>query len=310
MIFFFVALIGILWLSESYLKFSVKNHPEKTIEKVKYVINRELDVELSIWGSSTAEGNVNPSIIQDSVPLTMMNMGLDGTNIDQYFGLIREYLSYSQNSKYVIFVVDIHGGISDRDKLYEVHKWVPFMKNQYVYESFLDIDFEPTFKTKYIPFYSLFLYDKHTLNYWHNPFKSKRNTFKFEELGHFIVEGQTVEEHYKTQKIKPLKVKIGSRALAKLKKACNLTLEKKVKPIIAISPCYYKGINHIQNVPEVLDSIYSIRDENDLIEVWDFAKSPISYEASFFRDNIHMTKSGVREWSKLLGHKIKSLHSD
>lgn len=306
----FIYFLGLLWgtlfLSEEYLEYSVLNSSDKTVEKVKLVMEHELDVELTIWGASTAEGNISPSVMRDSIPFSMMNMGIDGANIDQYFGLYEEYLSYTQRSKYVLLVFDIHGGITDRMQLYEIRKWVPYIDNNRIYRSFSDIDLETTAKARYVPFYSLLLYDKHTLNYWYNPFEANKAEYEFKEMGFFITHtGQTVEELYTSYNHIPFEVEIGERALTKLKKACTLAIEKDIKPIIMLSPCYTKGYQLIQNAGAVKDSIFAVKSNSPQIEVWDYSNSNLSQEASFFRDNTHLSPLGAQEFSELIAHRLK-----
>ena len=87
-----VIITGVLFSIETFLKTKLKSIKTGTIGKINAVIDHQIDDEIMIWGASTAYVNINPKILSDYLKCSVMNMGLDGTNLDQYSGLFLFHL--------------------------------------------------------------------------------------------------------------------------------------------------------------------------------------------------------------------------
>jgi len=66
-----IALLG----TDYVLKQTMRSCKIGTVGKINCVMNHDMDVELTIWGASTAYLNFNPQIIIDSLGYSTMNMG-------------------------------------------------------------------------------------------------------------------------------------------------------------------------------------------------------------------------------------------
>ena len=69
-----------------------------------------------------------------------MNMGIDGTNIDQYAGLLYEYLDHTEKSKILVIALDIHGGLTNRRRFFNLYNWIHHVDNDHIYNCFASID--------------------------------------------------------------------------------------------------------------------------------------------------------------------------
>ena len=98
---FIVVTAASLLASETCMKVAMKSIKRDVLGKINSIAKHDLDVELSIWGSSTAGANFNAVMLDSSLNLSCYNMGIEGANIDQYSGLLEEYISYSKKSKFI-----------------------------------------------------------------------------------------------------------------------------------------------------------------------------------------------------------------
>ncbi|MGB1318454.1 MAG: hypothetical protein ACPG5W_09620 [Flavobacteriales bacterium] len=271
-------------------------------------MNHSVDKEITIWGASTAFLNFNPKVIEDSLNYPTINMGIDGTPIDQYGGLLKEYLGYTKNSKYIIIAVDVHGGLGDRKKLYHFHNWAHHVANNYVYDYLADIDSERLFKTRYVPFYALTQYDKHALPYFRKTLMGNNSDDLLENRG-YVSNGSGYLD-LATYNKEPVhyEIAIGERGYQKLKNISQEILGKGVTPIIAITPCYAKGFQQLTNVDQVLSLIYDLKQPG--LEIFDYSRCSISSNHTFFKDNTHLNSLGAIELSKLLAADVKSLENE
>jgi len=293
--------ISALWITELIIMDTMKSYKEGTIGKINAVVSHDLDVQLTIWGASTAYVNFNPNIIIDSLKISTMNMGIDGTNIDQYAGLLNEYISYTSESDYLIIALDIHGGLTNRKSFYHLHNWLHHIDNKNIYDCLSDIDNETMLKLKYIPFYSLILYDKHSFPYFRSSFLNKKSEYQISNYG-FSLHG--VESINTTKGYSPFETSIGKRSFDKIRKAVIDANKKDIECFIVITPCFEKGLYQITNRNDFVSKLQTLKTEKT--EVLDFSNSYISKDPRYFKDNTHLNSIGANEFTLLLIEKIKA----
>lgn len=273
----------------------MKNCKEGTVGKINGIVSHELDFNLTIWGASTAYVNFNPQLIIDSLDITAFNMGIDGTNIDQYEGLLNEYIAYSQESKYLVIAVDLHQGLSDRESLYHFNNWAHHIDNKNIFNCFLDIDASKMKKLKYIPFYSLTQFDKHAFPIFRKNILNKQKEYFFPKHGfHPLNSNLKIEQTIS----KSFLSSINQRSFNKLKSAADKAVSRNIKTYIVITPCYSEGLKQITNSEEFISKVNTLNSNG--IKVLDFSNSYISENIDFFSDNTHLNKKGADELTNLL----------
>ena len=301
-----VSLVIVLWTFEYNIEVSMKKVTDGNIGKINAVMSHKLDEEITIWGASTAYVHFDAPMISDSLGLNTFNMGIDGTNIDQYFGLLKEYLSYTKKSKYMVIAMDIHGAFMKRDALYNVHNWTHHFSNENIDSCFSTIDPSLLWKSKYVPFYKLTVYNKHNFRHVRQNLFSNQQSYKFNQKGY----------HPKSDNLKDLDnvgekkqiVDINKCVFKKMKYACLLAKAKNIQPIIVITPCYEKGYNLLENANEVVLKIQSLSENG--VNVFDYSQSELSKDASMYCDFTHLNLQGATELSKkfLIDFKLNFLN--
>ena len=280
------------------LKQTMRSCKIGTVGKINCVMNHDLDVELTIWGASTAYLNFNPQIRIDSLGYSTMNMGIDGTSIDQYNGLLEEYLSYTEKSKYIIIAIDVHGGLVEREKLYHLHNWLHHVDNLNVRNCLSDIDPGLMRKSKYVPFYDLTLYDKHAFPYFRKTLLYPEDEYIIENHGYQPNSTESIDSTGNPAMAPVSKIPVGERCLKKILDSSILAKEKGITPIIVITPCYEIGFAQLDGGSDVIAAINLLQDEG--ITVIDLSSSYISTEAKYFKDNTHLNSIGADKLTLLL----------
>lgn len=294
--------ITVLWLTEFMIKSTMKKYKTDTIGKINAVMDHELDSELTIWGASTAYVNFNPKILVDSLNMSSFNMGIDGTNIDQYAGLLYEFLSYTSESKYLIIALDIHGGLTKRDKFYHLHNWLHHIDNKTIADNLSDIDDNLIQKLKSIPFYSLTKYNKHGFPYFRQAVFEYSPDYRFNNYGYRPNGSKSI---FQQKKSEPFEVKVDDRTIEKVKKACSIANYKGIQCLIVITPMFHEGLELIQNKDEFRSRLSELTTPQ--INILDFSDSYISKSSRYFKDNTHLNKNGADELTRLLAKEIKQL---
>jgi len=106
---FVVSIVSVLLFIQIKIESSMKKVTDGNIGKINAVMKHELDEDITVWGASTAYVHFDAPMISDSLNLSTFNMGIDGTNIDQYYGLLKEYLNYTKNIFLNYFYLELDG---------------------------------------------------------------------------------------------------------------------------------------------------------------------------------------------------------
>jgi hypothetical protein len=293
--FVIVVTIGILFTLEYCIENAMSNVREGEMGKINAVVRHELDHEVTIWGASTAYVHFDAQKMTNELGLSVFNMGIDGTNIDQYYGLLKEYLEYTNKSKYLVIALDVHGGFMKREALYNIHNWTHHFSNSNINNCFSSIDYSLMWKCKYVPFYKLTVYNKHNFRYVRNNLTSTQGSYNFPRSGYspnpvnnHNLDEVTGEDHL---------VDIDTTVYNKLSLACELAKAKNIQPIIIITPCYSKGFNRLKNAKEVVSKIQGFSQIG--VKVFNYSQSEISKDAKLFNDFTHLNKVGAAKLSSM-----------
>ncbi len=302
------SIVFLLWLTQYALQSSMKAVKYDTVGKINAVVAQKLDVNLSIWGASTAYVNFNPKLIVDSMNLTAFNMGIDGTNIDQYNGLLVDYLAYSQNSQYLIIALDIHGGLVQRNEFYEQHNWLHHFDNEAIYNCHRDIDTLKMYKMRYVPFYPIINYDKHTLSYLYQTISKPTEAYNFPKLGYKPKKNTAFAPATNKETKATFEAIVSPRVWQKLQKSCQLAIQKNIKPIVVLTPCFVDGQKQISNIKAYKNKLFELKKQG--VEVYDFLDCSLSQDSRYFVDNTHLNSEGADSLTLLLINRLKAELND
>ncbi len=281
----------LLFIIEQVIQTSLRNETEGTIGKVNAIITKKIDPELSIWGASTAYTHFNANRISDSLGINAFNMGIDGTNIDQFNGLLKEHITNSRNSKFIVLALDIHGALTKRKSLYHIHNWIHHMDNDNINKCFKSIDNKLILKSNYIPFFNLTLYSKHNFRSVIKNINYQEPTYLFPNKGYLSKAPR--KTNFSKDKLEMINVSSDTSVYNKIKENCILATQKNIKPIIIITPCYKKGLEHLANANKIITWMKQL--ENYGVSFYDFSNSNISQDSTLFIDYTHLNNIGAEK---------------
>ena len=264
--------------------------------KINKVIKNKLEEEITIWGASTAYVNIIPEIIEDSTGKTAFNMGLDGTNIDQYGGLLENYIT-NQSNKTIIIALDIHGGLMKRKSPYRLYNWLHVINNDLIYQQLKTIDSSLFWKIKYLPFYKLIYYGKHNI----------RNIIKPVKELHYLEKG--FKPNFGKFKSNTHEAKISfannKNVFNYLDKICKSGIKHNHKMIVVLTPCHKKGLESGDNKDLIIHQLQQLQNKN--VTLLNFVDDPMNNFDEYFKDNTHLNQKGANLFSNKLGKELKNL---
>lgn len=285
---FITIIFVILFSTQRILDYKMGQVKSGYVGKINKVLNKKVNEDITIWGASTAEGNFAPKIISEATGLSCFNMGLDGTNIHQYGGLLENYLNKVSDKK-VIIAFDIHGGLMRRKSAYQIYNWLHTFNNKQVSSSYSEINNSQYLKIKYIPFYKLLLYGKHNVKY----FKEKTDSFFFENQGFVPRSGIIIP----SKEEKKIKFSNDSIVVNQIKSICKLAGTNNNQIYLVLTPCFHMGLKGGTNTDLVLNNLKSLQNKN--VHFLNFSNHPMNLEKKYFKDNTHLNKSGAKFFSKI-----------
>ena len=287
-----------LFSIEKIITLKMKNIQSDYVGKINKVLNGNAKEDITIWGASTAEGNIIPKIISDSTKNSVFNLGLDGTNLNQYIGLLNYYIKSSPPKK-IIIAADIHGALMKRNALYRNYDWIHALEYKEIYNSLYRIDKEQIFKAKYVPFYKLLLYGKHNLKY----FKEDFSSYKYPMDG-FVERNGIITNRPNNQKT-ITKLSNDSTVFKQYKSIIKLAHEYNHEIYIVVTPCYIEGLKMCSNYQNTIQSIQKLNGDN--ATVLDYSNHEMNQISHFFKDNTHLNKLGAIQFSSILANDLLNI---
>ncbi|GAA4434237.1 hypothetical protein GCM10023188_24930 [Pontibacter saemangeumensis] len=268
--------------------------------KIDGVMDHTLDSDIAIFGSSVAYTHFNPSIISSKVNKTCYNFGLDGTPLNEYKGILNEFLSYSTAE--VIVLAGTYSELAERTQIYEFKKYEPYLGNENLYNALSDIDSELAWKSRYVPFYNLIQYNK---DFYDILVETK---FDFKLLDHNIADAKDykgfhpVTIDWSNQKYDTIKVEISEKTIINYQEILRKANSKGIKVILVLSPIYIQGQRHIVNLNQIKDVYKNLAGEENIF--MDFTQSDICNRKELFRNNTHLNAKGANIFSAEFSAKL------
>ena len=294
----------------AFLKFGQKNHDSKSEFKLKLLLEEKtIDPEIIIFGSSVAEGALNPGIISRLVGKATFNAALSGRRIIDWSPVAFSFLDYTKNNQ--VIILDIFPNVfNETDNLYQPHEFYPYLNNKFVKEALAPISITYDKMTS-LPFYYLTqLNSKIVLNslagvrdvVFHNPSKIPLDYKGFNKINSEYEEGQL------TNLIQP---EISTRSKRLYEQLFLQAANKDIKVILVGMPVYVNGQKYYHN----LDFVYHWG------KVWDSEYENVSFinfindttiinNQDFFANNTHLNKLGSSFLSKNIGNYLTQSSND
>lgn len=302
---FFGILLITLFAVENLMLVGLKKSRDEFNRKLNAVVNDKIDADLTIWGSSTALVHFNPEIIDEVVEMNAYNMGMNGSNFNQYFGLLKEYVERNPNNQHIVITINING-FNSRELFNNNHFWIPYYNVGNIYEGSLFVN-DRNWKVKNIPFYRLTIIDKHALRPILRSYLSKqvlKDVPMPSRKGFF-------PRNIKSYKGKnsPFEIDIQRRNINKLVEVCREIQNENMNLYLVTTPAFIESQNNAMNLKEFVFVMDSISAELNIPHL-NFLGDSICYKKSLFYENIHLNEEGANLLSRKFSHWFNQVKQD
>lgn len=270
--------------------------------KTNLIVDHALDVPVSIWGTSVAEGAIDPLILGNELKVPVYNMGYSGRKIPDWSGILNEYLDYSEQSE--VIIMDVFPNILNKvEELYYPNFFYSYMYVDNIYNSLVNI--KPDYwKFRFIPFYNLTnvnsLYIDHCKEGWKSWWVNKKAV---DSSGFCAVSGSFDN----AQRDRFTDVTISDTSVLLYKKLIQKVKEKNIKLVFVATPIYWEGIDKYTK-PERVYGIFEEFAKSEHVYFLDYSRwEPLVKEKHLFKNNTHLNKEGARKFTLQLSKELNKI---
>lgn len=282
----------------------------KTLRKSKdknYVVWNDLvsgkiNSTVLIYGSSRARAHVNSKILEDSLHLSVYNLGIDSYTFKMQY--CRHQLVLQENIKpsYIIQTLD-YSSLGDVEGLYQQQQFLPYFNNKIItttiatYKGFNWADYH----LPLVRYYGCTKQIASSLNILLRPSHNKGNRYK----GFYNSDQNWTFEFEKIKKEKNQVHQIMQKKIIKLFDNYLSDLKNRnIKIIFVYTPEYIEGQKFISNRTEII-KLYKDMALKYNIPFIDYSSDTICLKRDYFYNAEHLNLKGANLFSKKLAIDLK-----
>jgi hypothetical protein len=271
-------------------------YKKRAHQKFTEILNHTLDKQIMIFGSSVAYHHFDPFIIGRKTNLSVYNMGWDGVFFVQYNGLIKEYLSYEKECKYIVIACDFDN-LDKNDLITRPDLMYAYINNPNIYASLHDIEPKKIALAKYVPGYRLTLFNK---SFYKDIFftgsDNDNNTLGYDPVNTDSFQVRTDKTYY---------ARYNKKIYQEFKDCIDAITAKGIKVILVMTPVYENGYGLIQNADEIKNRYKALVNQN--VFFFDYTTVPMCRSKNCFYNYSHLNAKGASIFSDVFSNDLLSL---
>lgn len=259
------------------------------------------DAGLVIFGASNAESGVSPVVLAEVTGRTAVNLALDGTGVQQYGALVREYLRYGRRDATVVLAMNPFS-FEVPDLPTSPSWYYPHIDDPFVYEAMAAFDPSLAWRARNVPFYRFVLYD-------HTYYKSAALGLAAALRGSALDSGFTPRaEHWSesqsTVRRAPVPVRIEARSIALVRSLIAAIDASGRGVVVVFPPIAADGLPLIPGADTVGAELSRLAGSDRYL---DYHRDPMSDDHRYFYNFTHLNAEGAARFSTMLGSDLRRL---
>ncbi len=270
-------------------------YKHRCTDKVSLLMKHQVDAQLMVFGSSVAYVQFDAAVIGQETGLSAYNMGWDGVFFVQYNGIIKEFLSYETQCKYLVIACDFDN-LGKNNLITRPDMYYAYMKNDNIYQSLHDIEPAKMFKAKYLPGYRFTILGKTFYNHFLNGKKDDSEINGFRPRYVPWTGDSTV---------KKFDARFDSDVYAKFRNTVNEIRKRNISVFIVMPPVYKDGYDRILNSEEIKNRYRTLAGHG--VYFMDYTHDSLCNDKSMFYNNSHLNGFGASIFSHKFATDIKAI---
>jgi dimeric dUTPase (all-alpha-NTP-PPase superfamily) len=298
----FLCLLSFSWLVDRGVKYS----GDEEFKKVNKIMTERIDPDIIAFGSSVGEKSFNSNIVSARTGLVSYNCCIDGTNFEQYKGLIEEYNKYS-SKKSIVLLFESYFSLQQLQGISGIERFCAYLDNPRVYGDLAGIDPGLTWKSRYIPLYKNTVVD-HTyyiaaFNGWRSYLLHRKAQ---DQLQGFLPKYSNWEADQDAviTNMRAFRITIDKKVVSDYVNTIRMLRRQGRQVVIVLPPVYerlYLEKTDFNPLRTTLDSVARVTG----CTFMDFSVSAISHDKEYFYNTNHLNFKGSHLFSEQLGDSLK-----
>jgi hypothetical protein len=306
---FFICLLGIvLSIASGVIDFGVRNSNDAQVGKVNLILDKVVDPEIAIFGSSVGEVGVSSRVLSSRTGKSVYNFSIDGTPYIQYRGLVDYYNDYSQHTGVVVFM-ESYFSLQRIPGISGAERYLAHISNPYVYSSLRYIQPDLAWKCRNIPLYK---YVAATSVYYKNALRGYQRIISKKEPLDTLLGQSAVNRSWETDQDQvlshtpPFQIRIDNDVTALYVKTLEHLARKHRKVVIVLAPVYSVMSHKLTDYTALRRTFLSLAHKSNAVFL-DFTTDSLCSNKQFFYNTNHLNVDGSKVFSEKLADSLKQI---
>ena len=269
------------------------------------VMSGRVNADIIISGSSRALSHYDPRVIQDRTGRSAYNLGMNSSQVDFEWVILKTYLNHNARPRLVIQNLDLFSfEITKPGELYDPGYYMPYLYDREIYGFFREV--EPgAWKCKYIPLYGYAVEDMRFTWAWGLlrclGIQGRQDYY----LGFNPRPGRWNQdfERFKLDARNGVRYAVDPAGARSLEGIIELCQRNGIQIVLVYSPEYIEMQGLETNRREIIAKFQQIS-ERFKVPFWDYSDSPLSQQRDYFNNSEHLNQDGAELFSKDLARRL------
>ena len=265
-----------------------------------------INADLLIMGSSRAELQISPTILDENLKLNTYNLGISAWTFPMQKARFNIYLKYNAKPRYIVHSLDLQM-LSRREDLFNYQQFLPYLNDRDIKSAAKGYKGEFTSAQYYFPMFkyngNMDLAAAGFLEFF-NLAKSRRISVKGYREQDLEWDGSF--ETFKKKFPDGYTHAFDSKVAEEFDDYLKFCKENDIKVILVFSPEYIELQPLIVNRKEIMSVFEGLSKKHD-VPFLDYSSHPIALNKTYFYNSEHLTKEGAELFSEVLAQDLKNL---
>ena len=270
------------------------------------IYNGEINADLIVMGSSRAELQISPTILDRNLKLETYNLGISAWTFPMQYARFKIYLKHNAKPRYIVHSLDLQM-FSRREDLFNYQQFLPYLNDDDIKSA------AKGYKGEFGP-----------AQYYFPMFKYNGNLdlaaagflefFNIAESRRVSVKGYREQDLKWDGSFETFKKKFpggythafDEKVVGEFDEYLKYCHENDIKVILVFSPEYIELHPLITNRKEIMSVFEGFSKKYD-VPYLDYSNHPIALNKTYFYNSEHLTKEGAELFSEVLAQDLKNL---
>lgn len=265
--------------------------------KLRTVFEERNNYDLLVIGSSRAECQFYPPVIDSATGLRCYNIGMTGAVMPFIAATLDAYLVNSTPPKYVILNLDIHSLGDNTDTVYKFPRYFAFLGNEKLYDGLVARDNRFLF-FKYLPFYSMPYFGNRYLSNSIRGWAKMPTLYDAEyEQGFAPSIPDTTLGDLDTARMLSSNATIPATIWESMENIRAICIQHNIKLILVVSPLFHRQEENVSSYSASYNAFRDYADRNKVPFI-DLGHDSIRFQKELYADPAHLTGEGARIFTR------------